>query len=134
VRRLHSLGSPPPDITAETLNCPYASVSQVLLLPPRLPLIFLAPPWTVHLALAHSKTNAMGFDGIPPWFARLAGPFIVPTLAYLYNLSFRLSVVPVQRKNATITPVHKVAVPVKPADYRPIFVLPLFSTIYWKSF
>jgi len=100
--------------------------------PPPYPSSSWPLPWTVHLALAYSKTNVMGSDGIPPWFSRLAGSFIAPTLAYLYNLSLRLSVVPVQWKNATIISVPKVAVPVKPADYRPISVLPVFSIILEK--
>jgi len=138
------LPPPPPDITAESLNCHYMphspttlyicdSYSQFFLLPPALPFIFMAPALDSSFALAHSKANAMGSDTIPPWFSRLDGPFIAPTLAYIYNLSLRqsLSAVPVHWKIATITPVPKVAVPVKPADYpTPQDYFVLLDTLY----
>jgi len=90
------------------------------------------PPWFVHFALAFYKTNATGSDRNSSWVSResrLTGPFIVHTLAYLYKLALQLSIVTtVQWKNSTVIPVPKVAVPVKPADYHPISLLPIFST------
>jgi len=94
------------------------------------------PDWpsyaSTYRLLTASKTNAVGADGVPPWFARLLAPFIAEPLSLLYALSIHYSFVPSQWKSAIITPVPKIPSPSKPADYRPISVLPLFSTILEK--
>ena len=74
----------------------------------------------------------MGCDNITPWFVRLSAPFIAQPLASLYALSLSHSHVPLQWKCAIITPVSKVPSPTRPVDYRPISVLPLFSTVLEK--
>jgi len=66
---------------------------------------------------------------VPPWFSRLAAPFIADHLAHLYRHSVHMSHVPLQWKCATITPVPKISSPVRPADYRPISVLPLYTLL-----
>jgi Reverse transcriptase (RNA-dependent DNA polymerase) len=130
------------DLTASNINTHYASVSFDPLYSPPLPKsscgITHTPsdswpsPWQVLRAIEQSKSNAVSFDTIPPWFSRLAAPFIAQPLAKLYSLSLAQSTVPTQWKTAIITPVPKVALPTNPADFRPISVLPLYSTILEK--
>ena len=132
---------PPPGITADTLNSHYSSVSHDASYAPPSALSSCAPcpassdwpsPLSVYKLLTQSKTNAIGCDGIPPWFSRFAAPFLAQPLAYLYCLSVRQSVVPSQWKCAIIKPIPKVPSPARPVDYRPISVLPLYSTLIEK--
>ena len=136
-----NIDSPPPSLTAECINRHYAHVStdpcytppiHKLTCSPSPPSLLFLAPWVVHRLLSTSKTNAMGCDGVPPWFSRLVSPFISGTLAYLYSLSLSQSTIPAQWKCATITPVPKIPSPLTPADLRPISVLPLFSTVLEK--
>ena len=132
---------PPTGISATTLNQHYASVSRdpkytqplrVHTCTPPPSTLRWPSPWSVYSLLMASRSNAMGADGIPPWFSRLAAPFISEPLACLYNLSVAHSTVPMQWKSAIITPIPKTSSPSLSADFRPISVLPLFSTILEK--
>ena len=131
----------PTALTAESLNQYYASVSHDPLNTAPLPKSSCAAfpssdpfptPWAVHNAISASKTNAVGRDGVPPWLSRLLSPFISEPLSHLFSLSLTQSVIPDQWKCAIITPVPKTPSPILAPDFRPISVLPLFSTILEK--
>ena len=59
-------------------------------------------------------------------------PFIFSPFAYLYFFSLSQSIKPLQWKCAIITHVPKIFSPVRPGDFRPSSVLPLFSTVLEK--
>ena len=76
------------------------------------------------------KPTATGLDGIPAWYLRLGAAVFAASIADLFNRSMSAGVVPKQWKKAIITPVHKVAKPAKPSDYRPISITAIrFSRI-----
>ena len=70
---------------------------------------------------------ATGLDGMPAWYLRLMAPIVAAPFAALFNQSILAGVVPRQWKDAIITPVPKVPVPVEEADYRPISVTSVLS-------
>jgi len=130
----------PSTLSADTINLHYASVSAdpaytaPIVKSTCSPSQYEAWPttWAIYDTLTHSKTNATGTDNVPPWFTRHAAPFIAAPLAHLFHHSLTQSVIPSQWKCAIIVPVPKVPSPLFPADYRPISVLPLFSTVLEK--
>src|SRR6218665_1978715 len=75
--------------------------------------------------LDHLHHTADGNDCLPAWFLRLSAPVYTALLAHLMNLSFSTEHVPSQWKTAIIHPIPKVEGPSKPADYRPISVVPV---------
>jgi hypothetical protein len=129
-------------ISTADINMHYASVSTDVLYTAPLPKntckceINNHSPWPgpyqVLNALETHKSKATGADKIPPWFARLAAPFLAQPLSTLFSKSIHQSIVPSQWKEALITPIPKNTGPLSPADFRPISVLPMFSTILEK--
>ena len=79
--------------------------------------------------------TAMGLDGLPAWFLRLAAPALSEPLTRLFNLSLENSVVPNQWKSNYITQKPKLNQPRTPEDYRPISITgtPKLSRIMEKS-
>jgi len=62
--------------------------------------------WHIVRVLDTIHPTAMGLDGIPEWFIRIAA------VTHLYNLSLNSSVVTSQWKASQITPIPKTAQPV----------------------
>ena len=86
--------------------------------------------YDIFLTLDSLKPTATGLVGLPVWYLRLVAPWIASQISYIYNLSYNSSVVPVQWKLSSITPVPKINKPADCADFRPISVTPVLSRIY----
>ena len=69
------------------------------------------------------KPTATGIDGLPVWFLRISAPIITAPLAAVFNHSISAGVVLREGKNAIITPVPEISVPIVASDYRPISVI-----------
>ena len=88
------------------------------------------PRTSIFLSLDSLKPTATLLDAIPVWYLPLVASWIASPISYIYNLSYNSSVVPVQRKLSSITPVPKINKHVDSADFRPISVTPVLSRIY----
>ena len=71
-----------------------------------------------------------GQDNIPVRFIKPVSDFITSPLAHIINNCIDKCIFPDAWKIARICPIPKVDNPTKPADYRPISVLPIFSKVY----
>lgn len=127
------------DVTVEQLNQHFANISTDLHYrspqiksTARYPLQ-LFTEYNVFRMLDTLKPTAMGLDGLPDWFIRLAAPAFAEPLTYLFNLSLECSVVPTQWKSSYITPIPKIPQPLTCQDYRPISITPILSRIMEKS-
>ena len=69
----------------------------------------------------------MGLDNINPFFLKLALPYIVEPLTYIYNLSVLNNVFPTTLKKAKVIPLPKTNDLSEPNSFRPISILPLLS-------
>jgi len=83
--------------------------------------------WAVLKALYTLLPTATGLDLLPAWFLRLGAPAFYKRLKYLFNKSIATSTVPLQWKNAIISPVPKISSPKDCNDYRPISVTPVLT-------
>jgi len=81
------------------------------------------------LLLTALNQQPLGY-GLPVWYLHLVAPWIASPVSYIYNLFYNSSVVPVQWKLSSITPVPKINKPVDCADFRLISVTPVLSRIY----
>ena len=125
-------------ITADSLNCHYASMSTDASYeqPPLKATAAECPGWTHHVSdyeifnkLDTLRPTATGLDNLPAWFLRLAAPVLCGPIADLINLSLMTSTVPGQWKQARIRPVPKTPTPKQAADYRPISVTPVLTRL-----
>ena len=66
------------------------------------------------------RATAPGRDNLPHWFLRLAACWLAKPIAHIYNMSVYTSIVPLQWKEAVITPIPKVPNPLNCSDFRPI--------------
>lgn len=73
-----------------------------------------------------------GVDGLSAEWLRLAAPGISSSLAHLFNLCLRGSVVPRAWKMAHVTPVHKGGANIDISNFRPISVLPVIVKVLEK--
>jgi hypothetical protein len=89
----------------------------------------LITEWRVFDMMEALRPTATGLDGLPSWFLKVRAPFFAAPLADMFNLSLSSSVVPKQRKAASISPVPKVKKPLIPADYRPISITAVLSRV-----
>jgi len=67
--------------------------------------------WHVFHILETVKSTAMGLDGLPEWFIRIAAAAFARPITHLFNLSLNFSVVPSQWKSSRISPIPKTAQP-----------------------
>ncbi|WP_419587318.1 endonuclease/exonuclease/phosphatase family protein, partial [Thiolapillus sp.] len=92
---------------------------------------FSIPPMTVLdvgkciSMMANNKST--GRDNISPCLLKLALPYIVEPLTYIYNLSIQKNVFPTVLKKAKVIPLPKVKDLSEPNNFRPISILPLLS-------
>ena len=84
------------------------------------------------ILISLDSKSAVGCDGIPTSFLKLARPIVVPMITYLFNLCFECGVFPDVLKKAIITPVYKSGDRDDMGNYRPISVLPAISKILEK--
>jgi len=95
----------------DTLNSHYANVSTDFnYTPPSLKLTAVSDDqdyiseWSVFKALDTLRPTAAGLDQIPAWFLRLGAAVFCKPLAYLFDQSIASSSVPLQWKQAMISP------------------------------
>jgi hypothetical protein len=109
-----------PGITADSLNCHYASVSTDANYEqsPMKITVVERPGWTYYVTdyeafriLDTLRPTATGLDKLPAWFLRFAAPVLYGPIADLINLSLLTSTVPKQWKQARIRPAPKTTNP-----------------------
>ena len=84
-------------------------------------------------AFAKAKTTeSSGVDNISSYFLKLALPYIVNSLVFLFNTSFETSQFPDSRKVAIITPIFKDGDRTDKSNYCPISVLVVISKLFEK--
>jgi len=81
--------------------------------------------WRVFWMLDSLSPTATGLDGLPAWF--LPATILYKHVAFLFNLSLATSTVAQQWKEASITPVPKIAIPTQHSDFRPILITPILT-------
>ena len=77
--------------------------------------------------------TATGLDGLPAWFFRVAAPIFCKHVAFLFNISLATSTVAQQWKEASITPVPKIAIPTQHSDFRPISITPILTRMLERT-
>ena len=73
------------------------------------------------------NNKSMGHDNINPFLLKLALPYIVKPLTYIYNLSILNNVFPATLKKAKVIPLPKTNDLSEPNNFRPISIFPLLS-------
>ena len=73
------------------------------------------------------NNKSTGRDNISPCLLKLALPYVVEPLAYIYNLSIQKNVFPTVLKKAKVISLPKVKDLSEPNNFRPISILPLLS-------
>ena len=94
---MHRVQSSVPAITAKTLNEHYALISTDAAYTP--PLVKSTSfeedsqisEFQIFYILDHLRHTALGLDGIPAWFLRLAEPVLAAPIADLFNMSLTAS-------------------------------------------
>lgn len=79
------------------------------------------------------RNTSPGADGLPCWLIKLIAWCIAKPVSHLYNLSINNAVIPVQWKQAVITPLPKITTPVSCADFRPISLTPIIARVFEKA-
>jgi hypothetical protein len=128
-------------VSAETLNCHYATISTDASYTPPLQKFTVATrrqqkyvlEMEVFHALDHLRPTATGLDGLPAWFLRLGAPVFCAPISRLLNLSLATSTVPQQWKQAYIRPIPKIATPKQHADFRPISITPVLTRMMERT-
>ena len=77
-------------------------------------------------------TKSFGVDNISSYFLKLALPYLVNSLNFLFNTSFETSQFPDSWKVARITPIFKDGNRTDKSNYRSISVLPVISKLFEK--
>ena len=92
---------------------------------------FCIPPIAVHEVAKFITTlkskKSMGPDNITPYLLKIALPYIVESLTYVYNLCIEQNIFPTALKNAKVVPLPKTNDLSDPSNYRPISLLPVIS-------
>jgi len=127
-------------IDAETLNSHYANVStDSNYTPPSLKLTAVSDDqdyiseWSVFKALDTLRPTATGLDRIQAWFLRLGAAVFCKPLEYLFNQSIASSSVPLQWKQAMISPVAKIPCPRGCSDFKTNLSHPSAHTCHGKT-
>ena len=71
--------------------------------------------------------KSCGVDNINAFTLKLALPYVVESLTYIYNQCITKCIFPKDLKIAKVVPLPKVKTPNSPSDYRPISLLPILS-------
>ena len=97
---------------------------------------FKVPLLAVHevgkLITSLNNKNSFGCDGISNKLLKLALPYIVDSLTYIFNLCIDKNTFPSQLKNAKVIPIQKSKSSFELSNYRPISVLSVLSKILEK--
>ena len=81
-----------------------------------------------------STTKAGGLEGINAKLLIEAVQIVAGLLTYIFNISFKHSIIPTEWKKARVSPMFKTVNIYDPSNYRPISVLPICMKIFEKSF
>ena len=79
-----------------------------------------------------NTTKSFGVDNIFSYFLKLALPYLVKSLIFLFNTSFETGQFPDSWKVARITPIVNNGDMTDKSNYRPISVLPVISKLFEK--
>ena len=74
-----------------------------------------------------NNRKAMGPEKIPVNLLKLALPYIVEPLTYVYNLCIKQNIYPTSLKIAKVVPLPKSKDRSDPNNYRPISLLPILN-------
>ena len=77
-------------------------------------------------------SKASGPDGVSAYMLKYTAASIAPSITEMLNLSLKQGSVPLQWKEARITPIPKIPAPKAPENFRPISLLTLLSKILEK--
>ena len=120
-------------VTAEMLNHHYASISnESSYTKPDVKITANQQQdhiteWRMFNILKNLRQTATGTYRISSWFLKVWAHVFAGPLATLMNMSLNLSVVPRQRRNASILPIPRVSAPKTLNDYRPISITSVLS-------
>jgi len=78
--------------------------------------------WSIVKVLDTLMPTATGLDQVPAWFLRPGAAVFCEPLTQLFNQSISSSLVPLQWKQAIMSPIAKVPIPNDCSDFRPISV------------
>ena len=91
-------------------------------------------PDTVERILCSLKNSkSFGLDSIDTYALKLAGPYILPVITHLINLSIASKKFPSAWKKSKVVPLHKKDDPLIPKNFRPVSILPVVSKILEKA-
>jgi hypothetical protein len=91
-------------------------------------------PDTVEKILASLKNSkSCGLDIIDTFTLKLDGPYILPAITHIVNLSIANQSFPTMWKPAKVKPLFKKEDPLSPQNYRPVAILPILSKILEKA-
>ena len=91
-------------------------------------------PDTVEAILSGLKNSkSCGLDTIDTFTLKLAGPYILPAITHIVNLSIATQSFPTMWKTAKVIPLFKKEDPLSPQNYRPVAILPILSKILEKA-
>ena len=86
----------------------------------------------VYKALASIKGHSTGPDGLPSWLISTMAHLLTQPVTDLFICSLTNSYVPIRWRLSTITPIPKIARPLKESDFRPISITSILSRILEK--
>ena len=82
--------------------------------------------------LRNLNSTAPGLDNIPSWVFKNCSYELCDVIAFIFKHSLLTGSVPVQWRQAVVTPIPKVVKPATLCDFRPISVTPILSRILEK--
>ena len=85
-----------------------------------------------HLLTSLNVTKSCGPDDVTPYMLKFTASSISLPITMLFNMSISLGCVPLQWKEARITPVPKISKPLSPSHFRPISLLSILSKLLEK--
>ena len=93
--------------------------------------IFIAPVVEneVHSLILNLKSNSPGWDSVSATIIKSAERTILKPLTHVLNLSVTTGTFPSEMKIARVIPLLKTGDPMVLTNYRPVFVLPVFSKV-----
>ena len=91
--------------------------------------ITTSPEGVESLLKSLDHTKSAGDDGIPTRLLKLVAFEIAPSLAQLFNVSFRNASLPQSWREATVIPLHKKGSRTSPTNYRPISLLSVVAKV-----
>ena len=82
--------------------------------------------------ISRLEKKSPGLDGISEQLLKLSLPYIIDSLAYVFNLCIEKNVFPSGLKKAKVVPLPKSTDKTNPTNYRPITLLSVLSKLFEK--